>query len=490
MEKHEVYAECHVDSLVDLYLGGAERYKLDTILDICASLYKRLDEDGQIEFKSAAKGFVRTYGFLGAILPYGNPEYPADDALVRLTATVTQGGTTYNAVFRVKVPALPPVVSFVPVTSIIGVPSTATAGTSLTLNGTVNPSNATNKAIVWSVQNAGSTGAIISGNALRATSAGTVTVRATITNGLTETREYSQPFSITVRSNYSTDRCNEGNESNGGGGAQVASTLSLTPTSTPTPDDDEEEITDEGVPLDVPTLTPPTCLPLNLSAEETEHGIRLMWTLCSHNDEYWIYRSTVSGENGEALSTRPLPADGGKYFDTGVEPNTTYYYTIFLNEHYPNFGETIEITTTDILDMPADDEEGEENVILMQIGNETMIVNNVVKRIDPGRDGTAPCLVNSRTLLPIRAIVEEMGGLVTWDEIEKRITLEVFNIELVLWLNSYEILVNGVPMEIDVAPQTINDRTMLPIRYVAENIGCRIGWIGSTQEIVVLFISS
>jgi len=75
MEKHEVYAQYHIDSLIDLYLGGAERDRLDPLLDTCAAAYKRLDEDAQIEFKSAAKGFVRTYGFLGAILPYGNAEW-------------------------------------------------------------------------------------------------------------------------------------------------------------------------------------------------------------------------------------------------------------------------------------------------------------------------------------------------------------------------------------------------------------------------------
>jgi len=75
MDRHEVYTEYHVNSFIDLYLGGAEREKLDSILDACAALYKQLDADGQIEFKSAAKGFVRTYGFLGAILPYGNPEW-------------------------------------------------------------------------------------------------------------------------------------------------------------------------------------------------------------------------------------------------------------------------------------------------------------------------------------------------------------------------------------------------------------------------------
>jgi len=75
MEKHEVYTQHHIDSFVELYLGGADRDKLDPILDVCANLYKALEEDAQIEFKASAKGFVRTYGFLGAILPYGNPEW-------------------------------------------------------------------------------------------------------------------------------------------------------------------------------------------------------------------------------------------------------------------------------------------------------------------------------------------------------------------------------------------------------------------------------
>lgn len=75
MENHQVYTRHHVDSFVDLYLSGAERVKLDPILDVCVNTYKDLDENGQVEFKSAAKSFVRTYGFLGAILPYGNPEW-------------------------------------------------------------------------------------------------------------------------------------------------------------------------------------------------------------------------------------------------------------------------------------------------------------------------------------------------------------------------------------------------------------------------------
>lgn len=75
MEHHQVYTDYHVDTLVELYLKDADRDRLDPILDACAGNYESLSEDEQVNFKGNAKAFVRTYGFLGAILPYGNPAW-------------------------------------------------------------------------------------------------------------------------------------------------------------------------------------------------------------------------------------------------------------------------------------------------------------------------------------------------------------------------------------------------------------------------------
>ncbi len=113
-------------------------------------------------------------------------------ATVKVTA---EDGTT-TKIYTINLITAPP--AFVPVTDITGVPTAATAGVDLTLNGTVAPANATNKTIDWSVQNAGTTGATVSGNMLSTTAAGTVTVRATITNGLTQSSDYTQDFTITV----------------------------------------------------------------------------------------------------------------------------------------------------------------------------------------------------------------------------------------------------------------------------------------------------
>jgi type I restriction enzyme R subunit len=72
LDKYQVYSPERVDALVELYLGGADRDKLDPILDACVAVYVTdLGEDTQVDFKGKAKTFTRTYDFLATILPYG-----------------------------------------------------------------------------------------------------------------------------------------------------------------------------------------------------------------------------------------------------------------------------------------------------------------------------------------------------------------------------------------------------------------------------------
>ena len=68
LDGYQVYSQVQIDDLVGLYLNGADRDKLDPILDACVATYNAdLDEDGQVDFKGKAKAFVRTYGFLSSI---------------------------------------------------------------------------------------------------------------------------------------------------------------------------------------------------------------------------------------------------------------------------------------------------------------------------------------------------------------------------------------------------------------------------------------
>lgn len=75
LDEGGVYAADDVDAVIDLFLATAPRDRLDPVLDVAAARYRELDEDGQIAFKGGAKAFVRTYGFLAALLPYAVPDW-------------------------------------------------------------------------------------------------------------------------------------------------------------------------------------------------------------------------------------------------------------------------------------------------------------------------------------------------------------------------------------------------------------------------------
>lgn len=75
LDECEVYSPEQVEQFVELYLSGADRDKLDPILDACVAVYKKLDVDGQVDFKGKAKTFLRTYAFLASILPYTNADW-------------------------------------------------------------------------------------------------------------------------------------------------------------------------------------------------------------------------------------------------------------------------------------------------------------------------------------------------------------------------------------------------------------------------------
>ena len=75
LDNYQVYSWEQIDQFVEAFLNGADRGELDPKLDGCVEQYLKLDEDGQVEFKSSAKAFGRLYSFLSQVLPYGNANW-------------------------------------------------------------------------------------------------------------------------------------------------------------------------------------------------------------------------------------------------------------------------------------------------------------------------------------------------------------------------------------------------------------------------------
>ena len=85
LDAAQVYSPEQVQQFVGLFLGGADRDKLDPILDACVAVYvDKLDEVSQVEFKGKAKVFCRTYSFLSSVIPYTNAEWEKVSILLNL----------------------------------------------------------------------------------------------------------------------------------------------------------------------------------------------------------------------------------------------------------------------------------------------------------------------------------------------------------------------------------------------------------------------
>ena len=122
--------------------------------------------------------------------------------------------------------------------------------------------------------------------------------------------------------------------------------------------------------------------------------------------------------------------------------------------------------------------------VTMRIDDPIMTVNGAACEVDPGR-GTAPLILNDRTLIPIRALIEAFGGEVGWDENEQKITLDADGRRVEMWVDKTNIVVDGAAKQMDVAPVVINFRTMVPVRFAAENLGLSVGWDEATSTVSI-----
>ena len=123
-------------------------------------------------------------------------------------------------------------------------------------------------------------------------------------------------------------------------------------------------------------------------------------------------------------------------------------------------------------------------IINLQIDNPVMTVNKDYLEIDPG-EGTAPVIRNDRTLVPIRAIIEALDGTVGWDGATRTVSLRIDDDTVKLIIDSKTAYHNGAAKQLDVSPTIINNRTMLPIRFIAESFELSVGWDGDTRTVTV-----
>ncbi|GEA16855.1 hypothetical protein E308F_31010 [Moorella sp. E308F] len=99
-----------------------------------------------------------------------------------------------------------------------------------------------------------------------------------------------------------------------------------------------------------------------------------------------------------------------------------------------------------------------------------------------------PAYINedNRTMIPYRAVSEALGATVDWNEADQSVTVRYEGRTVVVWIGKNTYTVNGQQKVMDTVPVIKNDRTMIPLRAVAEGLGCEVRWDGINYIVYVI----
>ena len=110
----------------------------------------------------------------------------------------------------------------------------------------------------------------------------------------------------------------------------------------------------------------------------------------------------------------------------------------------------------------------------------TVTLNNQPMSFD-----VPPVLENGRVLVPLRHIIEVLGATVQWDGETQTITATRGNTVILLQVGNSMAYINGSAFSLDVPPEIIDGRTLVPLRFISETFGCNVNWDGNTQTVSI-----
>lgn len=123
-----------------------------------------------------------------------------------------------------------------------------------------------------------------------------------------------------------------------------------------------------------------------------------------------------------------------------------------------------------------------ERALVLRIGHDIMRSGNEEIRLE-----TPPILYEDCTMLPIRQVVEALGGQVDWHSEEQKIFVSYETHSVTMTLGQPGAFADGRFALLQVPPMIRDDRTLVPLRFVAEALGCQVHWEPATREILVTY---
>lgn len=119
--------------------------------------------------------------------------------------------------------------------------------------------------------------------------------------------------------------------------------------------------------------------------------------------------------------------------------------------------------------------------IVLRISSLLADVNNSLSTLD-----AAPVIINDVTLVPLRFLSEHLGAVAQYDSANNCVNVQYGNKEMTLWINSRLAKVDGQYTTIQAPATLINNRLLVPIRFISEHFGCQVSWDASTQSVTIV----
>lgn len=224
----------------------------------------------------------------------------------------------------------------------------------------------------------------------------------------------------------------------------------------------------------------------SLSPEEVE----LSWTDNSATEDGFIIERNSGtgfakvGDTGVNICV---------FIDTGLKSGTSYTYRIKAHNsegesQYSNNSTVETMTTFPVPQPPVPEDSGKTIVLRFIIDSRESFVNDQFRQID-----AAPVILEGRTLLPIRYVAEPLNAAIGWDAGDKKASVTMGTKVVEMWIGKNKAVVDGREEMIDpnnpkVVPVIIPPgRTMLPLRFVSETLGCEVDWDSKTKTVTVTY---
>lgn len=98
---------------------------------------------------------------------------------------------------------------------------------------------------------------------------------------------------------------------------------------------------------------------------------------------------------------------------------------------------------------------------------------------------TSPIISDGRTLVPLRVISENLGAGVHWNNKERSVTVTTPSKNIVLKINDKKVKINNTESTLDVPAKIVNNRTMVPLRFIGESLGAKVNWNDTDRRVII-----